>query len=251
MKTPARLTAVLTGLLCTAAVFAADAAPTFDEKQVRETMGIPVDAVVAYLAEDGSPLTREEFARRVGAGDSFGLRKNPATGAMAFTLRSPETVAREKAERDARKRAMRIPPMDFVVLGGKRVTTASLEGKPTLVNFFFEHCVPCIKEVPVINAFAKQHPEYNYLAITPDDAATAARFVSERKLEWPVAADASHFIQSAGITGYPTYLLLDTSGKLLGVDSGFEVAANQDIARGVRVIEQWIDNVKAKGAAGG
>ena len=32
-----------------------------------------------------------------------------------------------------------MPPFDLQDLAGKRVTAASLEGKPTLISFFFSH----------------------------------------------------------------------------------------------------------------
>ena len=67
-----------------------------------------------------------------------------------------------------------------------RIRSADLAGRPTLLSFFFETCVPCIKEVPVLNAFARKHAEYNYLAITFDPIADARRFVAQRKFEWPV-----------------------------------------------------------------
>ena len=40
-----------------------------------------------------------------------------------------------------------MPPFDLKDLAGKRVTSASLKGKPTLISFFFSTCVPCILEV--------------------------------------------------------------------------------------------------------
>ena len=46
-----------------------------------------------------------------------------------------------------------IPPFDLKDLAGKRVTSASLKGKPTLVSFFFSTCVPCILEVRADQSF--------------------------------------------------------------------------------------------------
>ena len=47
-----------------------------------------------------------------------------------------------------------MPPFDLRDLAGKRVTAASLKGKPTLINFYFAQCVPCILEVGPLNGFA-------------------------------------------------------------------------------------------------
>ncbi len=40
-----------------------------------------------------------------------------------------------------------MPPFELRDLAGKRVTAGSLKGKPTLMNFYFAQCVPCILEV--------------------------------------------------------------------------------------------------------
>src|SRR5204863_6820542 len=37
-----------------------------------------------------------------------------------------------------------LPPFDLRDLAGKRVTSASLAGKPVLISFFFSTCMPCI-----------------------------------------------------------------------------------------------------------
>src|SRR5688572_8170817 len=40
----------------------------------------------------------------------------------------------------------RMPAFDLKDLAGQRITSGSLRGKPTLINFYFAQCVPCILE---------------------------------------------------------------------------------------------------------
>src|SRR6185503_3626750 len=58
-----------------------------------------------------------------------------------------------------------LPPFDLKDLAGKRVTSATLRGKPTLINFFFSTCLPCILEVKPLNEFAAARPQMNFLAV--------------------------------------------------------------------------------------
>src|SRR6188768_3222655 len=83
-----------------------------------------------------------------------------------------------------------MPPFDLKDLSGKRVTSASLKGKPTLVSFFFSSCLPCILEVEPINRYAAARPQMNFVAVTFDEPAEARAFVQRFGLRWRVVPDA-------------------------------------------------------------
>ena len=93
---------------------------------------------------------------------------------------------------------------DFKTLDGKRAQSGDTQRRPMILSFFFAECVPCIEEVPILNAFARKHPEYRYAAFTFDDASTAIRFVQRYQLEWPVVADSRPFIDLVGVRAFPT-----------------------------------------------
>ena len=113
-----------------------------------------------------------------------------------------------------------IPPFDLKDLSGKRVTSASLKGKPTLVSFFFATCVPCILEVEPINRFAAARPQMNFLAVTFDEPAEARAFVKRYGLRWRVVPDAREFIDRMRVKQYPMMALFDANGRLLGTKKG-------------------------------
>src|SRR4029078_6508117 len=95
----------------------------------------------------------------------------------------------------------RMPEFDLARLDGGRARSADLRGRVSLVNFFFETCVPCIKEAPMLSAFRRKHPEYGYLAVTNDPKEEAARFVAQRKLDWPVAFGGASLAVAVQVTG--------------------------------------------------
>lgn len=134
----------------------------------------------------------------------------------------------------------RLPGLDATTLDGRRVRNADLAGKPTLVSFFFAACVPCIKEAPVLNAFAARHRELNVLAITPDPSNIARGYVSQRHFTWPVIANAGAFIAAARVRGYPTWLLVAKDGRILARDTGLEEAALREPAIALAELERWV-----------
>jgi cytochrome oxidase Cu insertion factor (SCO1/SenC/PrrC family) len=113
-----------------------------------------------------------------------------------------------------------MPAFDLKDLAGKRVTSANLRGKPTLMSFYFSHCLPCILEVGPINRYAAAHPEMNFLAVTFDDAAEARAFVRKFGLKWRVLPDAQEFIERMRVKHYPLMALFDANGRLLGTRQG-------------------------------
>jgi peroxiredoxin len=199
--------------------------------ELRDAFGIPAGAKVVYQAEDGKTLTEQEFATLFGKSANASLAKDDAKGVYTLSLGKAGGVRKPPPVVD-------LPPFDFTDLGGKRIRDADLAGKKTIVSFFFEACVPCIREVPAFNAFRRKHPEYNYVAVTFDDAKAAGRFVQQHKFEWPVVAGAQAFIESAGIKAFPTYLLLDEAGAVIDADNGFNTTQGE--AAAVAGLEQWM-----------
>jgi cytochrome oxidase Cu insertion factor (SCO1/SenC/PrrC family) len=113
-----------------------------------------------------------------------------------------------------------MPPFDLEDLNGRRVTSASLRGKPTLISFYFAKCIPCILEVEPINRFAAARPQMNFLAVTFDEPAEARAFVKRFGLRWRVVPDARDFIDRMRVKQYPLMALFDANGRLLGTKKG-------------------------------
>ncbi len=122
-------------------------------------------------------------------------------------------------------RPTHLPVLEARDLSGRPVRGMQLDGRHTLLSFYFSSCVPCIQEVPALNAYREAHPELNYLAITFDPAVDARRFVSERKLSWPVVADAGRFLRDAGVRSFPGYMLLAPDGRIVGRGAGLALNA--------------------------
>ena len=94
-------------------------------------------------------------------------------------------------------------PWDFTLpaLDGSRfVQAASLKG-PVLVNFWGKDCGPCITELPMLEAFAKNNPNWTVLLISTDTPADAREFVQRHGVRLPVlrsGANVAALMRSAG-----------------------------------------------------
>jgi cytochrome oxidase Cu insertion factor (SCO1/SenC/PrrC family) len=189
-------------------------------------------------------VTEDAFRKTLGIGPAVRMQYRDVDCRMldfaAFTAAMGKTGARADVDRAADGSAVTMsvklkgmpacpspyppvtlmPPFDLKDLAGKRVTSKSLRGKPTLVSFFFAKCVPCIREVEPINRFAAARPQLNYLAVTFDEPDEARAFVKRFGLRWRVVPDAQDFIERMRVKQYPLMALFDADGRLLGTKKG-------------------------------
>jgi thiol-disulfide isomerase/thioredoxin len=204
------------------------------EQSLREAMLLPPDTKLIYLDEKGAPLTAEVFLQRSQAGAQVDVARNAAARTATLRLKASQTPQSEIGS------VTTLPPFDLRDLYNRRLRNLDLAGRPTLINFFFETCVPCIKEAPVLNSYRRRHQEFNYLAITPDSAEEAKRFVAQRNFDWPVAYEGDSFIAAMKVTGYPTYLLVASDGRILGRGAGMDVRDMEDPLRALAEFERWV-----------
>jgi thiol-disulfide isomerase/thioredoxin len=216
---------------------------SFTESDFRATLGAADTVLLSYRGLDCQPLGFEAFARAMGeAGVHSDIERAVDGTAITVTVRrrggnicsSPYPPVAE------------LPPFELRDLAGKRVSAASFKGKPTLINFYFAECVPCILEVGPLNSFAAGRPGMNFLAVTFDEAAVARAFVARYKFHWRVVPDAREFIDRVRVKQYPTMALFDESGRLLGTRRG-GVRDELEAATVAPQLARWVDGLLRAG----
>lgn len=88
-----------------------------------------------------------------------------------------------------------------------------LEGKPTLINFWFTKCPPCIKELQTLNKLkAKYGDKVNFISITFENKKTVAKFLKKHEFTFEHITNSKKQISELNIAGYPTSIILDKNG---------------------------------------
>lgn len=200
----------------------------------------------------GKVIDHKTFMQRAQAGQRFEMAQDAAKGTMTLTLYPPGTNPKGASSmQPTRKPALRpgqhLPAFALQTTAGRPISEATLRGRPTLVNFFFAECKPCIAEIPVLDAYAKQHPDVRVLALTFDDAATAKTFVTKRHFTWPVIYAGQALLDRIRVSVYPTLGLFDSHGRLVSMRVSGTLADPKEDRPTPQEIDHWVSTELATG----
>ncbi len=127
---------------------------------------------------------------------------------------------------------------EFQLLDGRKITLASLRGRPVLVAFWATSCKPCVEELPdLIRLYKELHPkgfELIAVAMPYDRPLDVQNFVRERNVPYPVALDVEGSTVRAfdGVPYVPMAFAISPEGKIT-----YQQAGRLDIPKARRIIE--------------
>lgn len=115
-----------------------------------------------------------------------------------------------------------LPPIRFTLADGTPRTLADYAGQGVVLNFWATWCVPCVAEMPALDALARrvEADRIVVLALSSDrgGAPPVERFYRDKGIRTlPVVLDPKgEAARTIGVKGIPTTLLLDRAGQERG-----------------------------------
>lgn len=110
---------------------------------------------------------------------------------------------------------------EFYNENGVKFSEAKLIGKPTIINFWFTACKPCIAELPYLQKLKNTFGDkLNYLAITFDDRSKVNSFLKNYDFDFLHITNSLEQIEDLKISGYPMTFILDKKGKIFNIYGG-------------------------------
>jgi thiol-disulfide isomerase/thioredoxin len=128
-----------------------------------------------------------------------------------------------------------LAPLDeLLTMEGEAFTLGDYVGKLTVVNFWATWCVPCVEEMPLLDAYAAEHPNIAILALTsPDGGQTLddiAAFIQTHQLDHlQIGLDQNNRLQlKFRALNLPMTFILDEQGYVRFRQIGQVTAADLD-----------------------
>lgn len=117
------------------------------------------------------------------------------------------------------------PRIAYDRLDGGKFTIPDARGHVLFVDFFATWCEPCRLEMPLIEAYAKKHPEIRVVAVDVGEPRAVAAAYARRYHLANVAIDPTTSAQGLfQIEGFPTVVVIDPAGRIRATWSGFNPA---------------------------
>jgi thiol-disulfide isomerase/thioredoxin len=78
--------------------------------------------------------------------------------------------------------------MEFEKPEGGMLSLRALSGKPLVVNFWATWCPPCVEELPLLNAFYRQHAAngWQVVGLAIDQPSAVRKFLQRMPLDFPI-----------------------------------------------------------------
>jgi cytochrome c biogenesis protein CcmG/thiol:disulfide interchange protein DsbE len=101
-------------------------------------------------------------------------------------------------------------------LDGSTIETTAWRGRVIVVDFFSEHCVPCARSLPSIEALHRAMPDVAVLGVSEDDdVAGARRMIQRHALSFPVVHDDGHALAGRfRVSELPATFVVDGRGVI-------------------------------------
>jgi thiol-disulfide isomerase/thioredoxin len=110
-----------------------------------------------------------------------------------------------------------LPALPLQTLAGAATTLQAHLGKPLVLNFWATWCIPCVTELPELDALAAAGT-VTVIAVSADRTGLSAvgPFLAKHPLpHLTILLDHdSDVVHSAGVFGFPTTLIVDPSGHV-------------------------------------
>lgn len=123
--------------------------------------------------------------------------------------------------------------MAFDTPAGARLDTAPLRGRLLLLNFWASWCAPCVREMPALDAFARERAAtgWQVLGLAIDNVDNVRKFLTQVPVGFPIALggpDALALARGLGNAqgGLPYSVVFDRRGRPVRRHAGELTAAD-------------------------
>lgn len=122
----------------------------------------------------------------------------------------------------------KLPSATLKTISNKDFNLKDLEGKPTVLNFWFTACPPCIDEMPILNRIKEKYSDkVNFVSITFNTKKEVDEFFKTHRFDYLKIVEAKDFIDELGISAFPKNIFINKDGIVKRIEDGVPYIADE------------------------
>lgn len=123
------------------------------------------------------------------------------------------------------KKGQPAPPLKVTTTSGQQVTMANYQGYVLVIDLFATWCPPCKASVPHLVALNKKYQKQGLqilgLSIQEGEEEEVAEFITEKRINYPVAIVDKKVADDYGATTIPQLIVINKKGAVVEVYKGY------------------------------
>ncbi len=113
-----------------------------------------------------------------------------------------------------------------LIANDSKINPSKLKGKVVLLEFWFKNCGGCVAAIPSLNSIHAKFKKDNFALfgvefIDKQSQENLQKYIKEKNIQFPNLYKAKSVAANYGIRGAPTFMILDKSGKIIHLKSGY------------------------------
>lgn len=119
----------------------------------------------------------------------------------------------------------------------KMISLSDLKGKVILLDFWIKNCGPCIQSVPHLNELHNKFKGNDFQIVginSYDSKEDVSWFCNKHKISYPVLLHGKAVAEEYGVSGFPTFFVIDKTGKIIYSSTGYEAAVQSEVEQVIK-----------------
>lgn len=149
-------------------------------------------------------------------------------GGFLFQQKPAAEIKPQKSEVKLIEVGKKAPDFNLETIDGGKILLSRLKGKPVLLDFWATWCGPCRKALPHTQELDHKYGDRMHVITVnlKEDNEKVQKFLEENKYEFHVVMDREgKTATSYGVSGIPTFILIDKDGVVRFAQAGLSPEA--------------------------
>jgi thiol-disulfide isomerase/thioredoxin len=180
--------------------------------------GLVVTLIAVAAAAAGFAAYRAMVMAPAGGTPAATASSKPVPAASATAVATPDAPARVVPES--------VPEVSLADLAGKQHPLREFRGRPTIYNFWATWCLPCRREIPLLNQLSREfaRQKLQIVGIAVDFKDDVAKFLQTTKLDYSLLVGEEDGLEAAEKFGMemalPFTIFSDSQQRIVAVKVG-------------------------------